>query len=52
MEGLLGNLGGLMGLYFGGSLITVVEFFVFILSVVKHGFRRICGVNRVHDINT
>ena len=52
MEGLLGNLGGLMGLYLGGSLITVVELLVFLFSLAKHGFRRIFGVNRIHDINS
>ena len=41
VESLLGNVGGIMGLYIGASLFSVVEIIVFIVSLIRLGFRRL-----------
>ncbi|KAK6173627.1 hypothetical protein SNE40_017044 [Patella caerulea] len=51
-ETILGSLGGHMGLWMGASILTVGEIGEFLIMVVLHLFRKLCGKSNNKLINT
>ncbi len=47
----ISNCGGLMGLFMGISILSIVEIFYYTTEFVKHFIFKLCFRNRVHDFN-
>jgi amiloride-sensitive sodium channel len=48
----ISNCGGLMGLFMGISILSIVEIFYYTTAFVKHFIFKLCfRNNRVHDLN-
>ncbi|XP_033126038.1 degenerin mec-10-like [Anneissia japonica] len=49
-ESLFGDIGGTLGLYIGLSMLTVVEFFEFVIDLVVYIINKLCKRNKVTEL--